>query len=170
MSASACYSSGAPTAVRIEEIADMTVQEFIASGTEKSTADLLHAFEQTTADKRDWQPEGARCAQAVVAECGLISGGLAEVVSAGAFPDFDMEQFGKDLAALDTDDKAIEALKVGTAKLVAAIKAIPDDRLDVPIVSPWGTYSTAAWAAHALTHNAYHEGQICYIQTMYGDK
>ena len=85
-------------------------------------------------------------------------------------PDFDMNKFYADLAALDTDEKAIAGMKAATAKLVGVVRALPDDRLDVPIESPWGTYTTAAWAAHAITHNSYHQGQVCYIQTMYGDK
>src|SRR5579862_8691115 len=148
----------------------MTVQEFIATGTEKATADLLHAFERTTPEKRGWEPEGARSARNVVAECAIMADGLADIVVAETFPDFDMDKFYADLAALDTDEKATAALKAGSAKLVGVIKALPDDKLDVPIVSPWGTYTTAAWAAHSMTHNSYHEGQINYIQTLYGDK
>jgi len=148
----------------------MTVQEFIATGTEKATADLLHAFENTTAEKRGWEPEGARCARNVVAECAVMADGVADIVTEGKVPDFDMAKFYATLAALDTDEKATAALKAGTAKLVGVIKALPNDKLDVPIVSPWGTYTTAAWAAHVMTHNSYHEGQVNYIQTLYGDK
>ncbi|MHB8634998.1 MAG: DinB family protein [Fimbriimonadaceae bacterium] len=148
----------------------MTVQEFIATGTEKATADLLQAFERTTAEKRTWEPEGARSARNVVAECAVMADGLADIVSAGKIPAFDMKKFYADVAALDTDDRATDALKASTKKLVGVIKAIPNDKLDVLIESPWGTYTTAAWAAHAMTHNAYHEGQVCYIQTLYGDK
>ena len=148
----------------------MTVQNFIATGVAKSTDDLLHAFDRTTAEKRGWEPEGARSARNVVAECAVMADGLAEIVVTGNITDFDMEQFYAKLAALDTDEKATAALKEGTAKLVAVINDLPNEKLDVPIESPWGTYTTAAWAAHAMTHNSYHEGQINYIQTMYGDK
>ncbi|HLK16703.1 MAG TPA: DinB family protein [Fimbriimonadaceae bacterium] len=148
----------------------MTVQDFIASGTEKGTADLLAAYERTTPEKRGWQPEGGRSARNVLAECAIMTDGLADIVQTGKMPEFDMDKFHADLAALDTDEKAISALKAGTDKLVKVIKALPDDKLSVLIESPWGTYTTAAWAHHVTTHNAYHEGQINYIQTLYGDK
>ena len=148
----------------------MTVQEFIATGTEKATADLLHAFERTTIEKRGWEPEGGRSARNVLAECAIMTGGIADIVKEGKVPEFDMAKFYADLALLDTDEKAIGALKAGTDKMVGVIKSLPDSKLDVPIESPWGTYSTAAWAAQAMTHNSYHEGQINYIQTLYGDK
>lgn len=153
-----------------ERINIMTVQEFIATGTEKATADLLKAFEHTTPEKRGWEPEGARSARNVVAECAIMADGVAGIVKEGKVPDFDMAKFYADMAALDTDEKATAALKAGTEKLVGVIKAIPDNKLDTLIESPWGSYSTAAWAAHAITHNSYHEGQVNYIQTLYGDK
>jgi uncharacterized damage-inducible protein DinB len=148
----------------------MTVQEFIATGVEKSTDDLLQAYGRTTAEKRAWEPETARCARNILAECAVMTDGLADIVTAGKMPEFDMDKFYGAVAALDTDEKAEAALKASTAKLVSVIKAMPDDKLDVMIESPWGTYTTAAWSAHAMTHNSYHEGQVNYIQTLYGDK
>ena len=64
----------------------MTVQEFIAAATEKSTADLLGAFEHTQADKRGWEPEGGRSARNVVAECAVMADGVAGIVEAGKCP------------------------------------------------------------------------------------
>jgi hypothetical protein len=148
----------------------MTVQEFIASGITKSADDLIHAFDRTQVDKRGWEPEGARSCRNVLAECAIMAEGLADVVAQGKMPDIDFEVFFGQIASLDTDEKAVAALKAGTEKLVTATKAIPDEKLGLDIESPWGTYTTAAWAAHAMTHNSYHEGQINYIQTLYGDK
>ena|ERR1022692_547697 len=166
-----CYDyADAARGDKYERINIMTVQEFIATGTEKASADLLQAFEHTTPEKRGWEPEGARSARNVIAECAIMADGMADIVKDGKVPDYDMAKFYADMAALDTDEKATASLKAGTAKLVGVIKALPNEKLDVPIESPWGTYSTAAWAAHAMTHNSYHEGQINYIQTLYGDK
>ncbi len=117
----------------------MTVQEFIASGIAKSTEDLINAYNRTTPEKRSWEPEGARSSRNVLAECAIMTDGLAEVVTQGKMPDIDFDVFFGQIVALDTDEKAITALREGTDKLVAATKAIPNDKLAVDIASPWGT-------------------------------
>ena len=73
-------------------------------------------MQRILAVKRAWQskwitapearPEGARSPRNVVAECAIMADGVADIVTAGKVPDFDMEKFYADMAARDSDEKA----------------------------------------------------------------
>jgi uncharacterized damage-inducible protein DinB len=70
---------------------------------------------------------------------------------------------------LTTRERALAKLRETTAALVTAILAVTDDQLETEFETPWGPYSLADGCLHAYWNMGYHEGQINYIQTLYGD-
>jgi hypothetical protein len=50
-----------------------------------------------------------------------------------------------------------------------AIQSVSEDQTAEEIQTPWGGYSLARCCLHAYWNMVYHEGQINYIQTLYGD-
>jgi hypothetical protein len=70
-----------------------------------------------------------------------------------------------------TVDECLKALHEKTAALIAAIGALPRERLSEECTMPWGEQMTVQAIAGLHYWNlTYHLGQINYIQTLYGDK
>ena len=72
----------------------------------------------------------------------------------------------------ETMEKAIGLLEAGSAAFVAAIRAFPPDDIDQQLDFPFRpgetrSFNDIIFIAH--WNMAYHEGQICYVQTLYGD-
>ena len=145
----------------------MTIQEYAAEAIEKSAEDLIKAALALPEDKREWKPlDKGRSALSQLAECAAINTLSAKVVQAAAWQDSLMAEHGPLIAALDTPDKAMAALREGTAALVKAIRATPDAALDTQITLPWTTATLAQMFLMPLWNMSYHEGQITYIETL----
>ena len=126
-------------------------------------------------DKLDWKPmDAGRSILDQLAECALIPAFYPAVVQTKQMPDFTpelMEAFEEDKNRLNTLEKAEALLRENTAKAVAAFLAVPDDDLEVEMkfFGP-GVWKLAS-VMHAHVWNMHwHTGQICYIQTLLGDK
>lgn len=145
----------------------LTVQEYAARALEKGAEDLITAAEATPEDQRAWQPlERGRTAVDQVAECAMINGGTAAVVVNRGWSDIDMAEWRQAQAALDTLEKAVARLRENTARLTAAIRAAPDEALEMEIALPWATRSLADIFLLPYWNMSYHEGQINYIQSL----
>ena len=75
-----------------------------------------------------------------------------------------------DAAELATRDAAIEGINSGSDALIAAIKAIPDDKLDAVMKTPFGEISTPFILRMAGLHTFGHASQVEYLQACWGDK
>jgi uncharacterized damage-inducible protein DinB len=81
----------------------------------------------------------------------------------------DWEAYGATKASLDTVEKALAALKPATERCVAAMRNLPADKADDVVELPWGEKYTLGELANIVWwNNTYHNGQICYIQTLLG--
>jgi uncharacterized damage-inducible protein DinB len=148
-----------------------TMQQFLATATQKAAADLETAFLRIPEDKRSWSPMGqARTALNQMAECALLNGGTAELIQTRVFPaDFDMAAFGKSLEELAQDWSAVQAmLHANTPKVAAAIQAVDDADLEITIQMPWGPMTLGQIIAYPYWNMSYHEAQINYIASMLG--
>jgi len=145
----------------------LTAQEFAAKAVEKGAAELIKVALETPEDRREWKPLGqGRTALNQVAECALINGGSVRLIEKHAWPAELAEGWEQASAALDTLDRAVAVLRENTAKLAAAIRATPDDSLEIPITLPWETITLAQCFLIPYWNMSYHEGQIAYIQTL----
>jgi hypothetical protein len=152
----------------------MKAQDFIAIETLRAMEDLIRQAKRVPADKLGWRPmDEGRSTLDQVAECAVICGFLPVILATFKGPEFDeasMKQFQESKSALDTLEKAEAVLRENTAKAVEAIRAVPDEKLDleIPFFGP-GTWKICSiMNAHAWNLH-YHTGQICYIQTLLGD-
>lgn len=149
----------------------MTAQEYVAGATEQAAAALEKALTRLPDDKRDWSAMGnARTALHQAAECALLNGYSADVLTTHAWPaDFDFGQYRSDLAALAADPTtALDLLHTNTARLAAAIRALPAAALELEVAMPWGSMTLGRIMGIALWNMSYHEGQINYIASMLG--
>jgi len=154
-----------------------SVPEIAAMATQQAADKLVKNFEIMPADKQQWKPlDLGRSAFDQILECLVINQVGAQTFRDRAFPNIQGDQwgqvFGKAAAENDTPEKLIASFKQATADLVAAAKAFPEDQLDNTIVLPFDG-STRCWSEvifFAYWNMTYHEGQINYIQTLYGDK
>lgn len=154
-----------------------TFNETAAKLSQQAADKLAKNIQAMPADKLQWQPlEQARSAHEQVLECAVINNMAAGIFRDQAFPNFETMDwggmFGKAAAENDTTQKLIASLEKGTAELVAAIKTFPAEKLGETVMVPFDG-STRTWAEVLMFpywNMTYHEGQINYIQLLYGDK
>lgn len=135
---------------------------------------MLIAAVQTTPDNRlAWQPlDQGRSILQQVNDCALANLAWAQILKNRTYSRLprafdDVAELG-----LTTRDAALARLQETTGLLVAAIQAVDDDEVGRMLAVPPedGVDLTMAEAClHAYWNMVYHEGQIRYIQTLYGD-
>lgn len=154
-----------------------TVNETAAKLTQQASDKLVKNLNAMPAEKQQWKPPSdGRSAHEQVLECAVINGMAAKIFTDQAFPNFETMDwggmFGKAAAQNDTTEKLIATLEKATADLVAATKAFPADKLGEMVTVPFDG-SVHTWAEvifFPYWNMTYHEGQINYIQLLYGDK
>ena len=73
-------------------------------------------------------------------------------------------------ASIDTTAKAAEAIQTSTAALIAGLDAVSDEDMHKEVPMYWGgTMPLYKFANLAINHMGYHDGQLNYIQSLYGD-
>ncbi len=130
---------------------------------------LLNDLDFIPKDKLDASPMGvARTPRDFVAECAGFSRYVAWAITGE--PKLTEEERKVWVKGLDTIDKAINGLKFATKELVEAIESQTQDQLASEVMTPWGTPTTKFGLANmAAAHVMYHNGQVNYIQSLYGD-
>jgi hypothetical protein len=113
----------------------------------------------------------ARDALNLVAECAMVNGFVARFLQTGSFERPPAEDRQAHLASFDTADKALGYLEQETNALIAAIEGVDESTFgDVIENTPLGRPMTRfAIAQLPAMHMMYHDGQLNYIQTLYGD-
>lgn len=92
----------------------------------------------------------------------LISGEQAERMSGE-----EREQF---YASVDSGEKARRMLAMSTENLASTLEKLSDDQVFATVQAPWGdTMKAYALAQMAAMHMMYHDGQVNYVQALYGD-
>lgn len=150
----------------------MKVQQLAAKLNKDACDILVRNAKAMPEDKVVWQPlEQGRSVLNQLQECAVIANFTTHTLNHHTLPEMDNEVFGKSMAALDTLDKAIAALETNTTELVSAIEAFPDENLDKTVQLPWLPTPTSLAEIMMMNYwnSVYHQGQVCYIQTLYGD-
>lgn len=152
----------------------MTAQQLIAQETLRAMEAILHQATNVPPDKLTWKPmEEGRSVLDQIAECAIIPRympGVLETLKGPEFTEEMMNAFKEDKAAIDSLEKAEATIRENTAKAVAAILAVPDDKLEleIPFFGPKMWKVSSIMCSH-MWNLDYHTGQICYIQTLLGD-
>src|SRR5438046_3053896 len=146
-----------------------TLRDFLTGATPKAAAELAAALLRIPEDKRNWKPEGkARTALDQIAECALLNGNTAELIQTRTWVQHSFEDFlrAKAEAAAQDWERLHALLQENTNRVVAVIRAVPDDALSVEIELPWGKSTLAEIISYPYWNMTYHLGQINYIASM----
>ncbi len=152
----------------------MRTQDYLADNTIFTAEAIIREVERL-GDKATWAPlDEGRTALDQLSECAIITARLPSILATYSFPDFtpeDYAQFLQEKASLDSTPKAAAKLREAAQAAAAAIRAIPDEDLSKTMKfwgeNPWPIANVAAYPAW---NHTYHHGQVCYIQTLAGDK
>ncbi len=150
-----------------------TMQQMTARANRQAAETLARNFAAMPADKQTWRPlDQGRPALDQVVEC-AVTNQFAErtlrtcQIDSTAFAGYEQAR-----AEHDTGEKALAFLAETAAALADAIESFPSEHLGDPVTLPWETTPTtlAEMMLVPYWNTTYHLGQICYIQTLYGDK
>jgi len=148
-----------------------TTQAFLADTTQRAVTSIATALLNLPEDKRNWSPGGnARTALDMVAECAINNDVTATLIEARRWADHDHGAYlarKADLVAAGWD-AVKELLDKNTERLVAVIRAVPDDALDIPVETPYGGGPLSGIMTYPYWNMSYHEGQINYIAAILG--
>ena len=149
----------------------ITIQQQAARMTRQAWEGLLRTAEFMPEDRREWVPQGkARTFHDYMAECVVMADWGRELIETGEFGAFDPEAYARAKAELNTLDKIKAAGAPAIERLIAAIEAFPDARLEETKQMPWGfTQTYADMLFNAYWNMVYHWGQVNYVQMMLGD-
>ena len=141
--------------------------DMITNAATTYVADLKHI----PAHKLTVSPGGvARSPLNFTAECIGFNNMIADLLTGGSptMPSPDaMERF---YASIDTFEKGRDGMEASAAKIKAALEAIDSAKLDEVITAPWGApMPLGVLTRIAASHMTYHDGQLNYIQALYGD-
>lgn len=136
---------------------------------------LEKAVAKMPEDRQTWEPvldgNTGRNTQDQLCECGLLNAWCAQGLQAGSLPAPDWDAYNAQKATLDTPEKALAAFKEGTEALTSALAASSAAILTSTFVNPFSGQETdwVDFVEIMYWNMCYHEGQINYIQTLYGD-
>jgi len=117
-----------------------------------------------------WSPLGdARSALSVLTECVIANYKWRDILRNRQYSDVSEELWEEVTKACLDLPATLAQLETSGEQLAQAILTIPDNDTADEIESPWGPYTLADCCLHAYWNMVYHEGQINYIQTLYGD-
>lgn len=150
-----------------------TVRQFIAALIREAGADLARQAEKMSDSQLTWSPvvngNTGRNAANQIAECAFINRWGAEAFRNLAVPELDHVALGN--AELAAGRQSVADLAAATEELAAAIEARTDEEMAGSLMDPF-TKTETTWSSFAMVfywNVIYHVGQICYIQTLYGD-
>ena len=144
-----------------------SLQEAVAQRTEMAYQEFDASVRRTAEDRTDWKPEGGRSVLEIVREVAEVNERWASILRNGKWVGYDPAREAPSF--LPTLSVARAHLRTTTGLFVTEVRGFPDSRLQNTISVPWGDITGETALFHALWHMSYHEGQIGYLQTMYGD-
>ncbi len=147
----------------------VTRQDFLANSTEQGAKNLFDALLALPEAKREWRPaDTARTALDMVAECALNNGYTADMIQNRAWgaPAYDACMAIQSETAADDISDLQKLLEANTKRVAVAIRATPDDAMDVEIDTPFGIMTVAQSIAYPYWNMSYHEGQINFIGSL----
>jgi hypothetical protein len=156
-------------------MADLNISQFLAMRL-RNAADALHsACDRMSDDQLQWKPtlEGhaGRSALEQVCECAYLNQWATAIFRSHAVAPFDNADYEKQTQARYNREALFWLLETTNA-LAQAVAGFPAGQWGAVLTHPF-TRQPVSWAEFAdffYWNTAYHEGQVNYIQTLYGDK
>jgi uncharacterized damage-inducible protein DinB len=152
----------------------VSFQEVAAGMIEKISRDLALLANATPDDKLIWQPMGeGRTILNQLTECAFANRKWTLILQEGAYRTLTEAERAALSVEPENRDNVLRLLQETTEELTATIRALPDEMVATEWPLEWNrtvTRTVAEACLHAYWNMAYHEGQISYIQTLYGDQ
>ena len=144
---------------------------FLADTIQHNAETLIKDLKHVPDDKLNVSPMGcARRPLEFVAECAGFNRLLTKTIKGEEAQPPSQEEREKFYASCDNYEKAQHLLEDSTAVLVDAIKSLTEQELTREVTAYWGQPMPLYRLIHAAAvHMAYHDGQVNYIQCLYGD-
>lgn len=156
-------------------MAEVSLASFLADRLRWAGSVLHAASEKMPEDRIAWHPttEGnaGRDALDQIVECAYLNEWAAAAFRNGALPGFDEKDYKTKKDANRNKAASLKWLQEGTNALAAAVAAFPADKFGDTLTNPFSGQETT-WAEFAdffYWNTIYHEGQVNYIQVLYGD-
>lgn len=154
----------------------MNIKDLVIRATNHSVDQLFRNARAVPADRLEWSPlDQGRSVLNQLQECAYSASWALGLMEHRKFMDSPemWEQLRKEQAALTTVDLCEAKCREMTAKLIQAIEAFPESEYEQTVALPFGGGMVMNMVEIMLIHQwncDYHNAQICYIQTLYGDK
>lgn len=155
----------------------MTFQEGIIAGTRYAAQEAFKYAKAVPADKLEWKPmDEGRSVLDICKEMAMAPSWSTNILGGQPMPDFDekaMEEYNNMSAGWTTAEACEEVCLKNLDAFFAAVSAFPDDKLNDKYTLPFDGGQTITMMEnmqYPAWNFTYHQGQIAYIQTLYGDK
>jgi len=139
----------------------------------RTLLELLHrAAQHVPPDKAEWKPEGqGKSARELIEHLTGANHAFAGLIEGDpSGPSVEKDDRHKIRLQSESYEQALEALKASGEALAEAIASVPDEELSQERRMPWGeTWKLTQLITAPSAHIAYHWGQLCYLQTLWGD-
>lgn len=154
----------------------MSFKEELIQMTEKAGQEFLLNVRAMPADKLTWKPlDTGRSALDLLQEVAQSASYVIPILETRQVPEFNPEMFAGLMAerqSWDTVEKCEEVMRANHARLFEIIRNFPDEDLKQTVHLPFAggfDQTMAEIMSYQYWNLSYHLGQVCYIQTLYGD-
>jgi uncharacterized damage-inducible protein DinB len=156
---------------------EMTNYEAITEATRHAAREAFKYAKNVPADKLDWKPlDSGRSVLDICREMACCAGWSDQILKGQPFPEWN-EEMQAELEARNSAWTTAEACEEECNRqlevFIATVKDFPDEKLSDTFVLPFDGGQTITMREnmqYPLWNFTYHQGQIAYIQTLYGDK
>lgn len=145
----------------------MRFQDYIIDATKRAAHEVFRNAEAVPADRVEWAPEGGRSILDMARELGMTPLWAFDLITGESTAE------GIDSSVWTTVDDCRTACDKGIEALVALYATIPDEKLSETKFLPYEggrDFTIVEIMEYPRWNFNYHLGQICYLQTLYGDK
>jgi len=154
----------------------MSFKEELIQMTDKAGQEFLLNVRAMPPDKLTWKPlDTGRSALDLLQEVAQSASYVIPILETRQVPDFNAEMFTGLMAerqTWDTIEKCESVMKANHARLFEIIRDFPDEDLQQTVHLPFAggfDQTMAEIMSYQYWNLSYHLGQVCYIQTLYGD-
>ena len=155
----------------------VNLNTFLAGKIRSAGNALREAVAKMPEDRIGWHPETegnkGRDALDQALECAYLNEWIAKGYSTGQMPAIDWDDYKVQTDAKRNKAACLAWLSSSTDALAGAIQNFPADKLGDATTDPVHAGKATTWADFAIDlfywNTVYHEGQVNYIQVLYGD-
>ena len=141
----------------------MHPMEGVARLAEWAGPDLAHNLDFIPDDRLDWKPAAdSKSARECAAEAAFFMKSMIPVLAGAEWTHSDHPQPSK--------AEIQDTLRTASKEYAAALRAVPVERLAEVVSMPFGDMPLGQIATFPVIDVIHHRGQVCYLQTMLGDK